>query len=109
MRFSNDGMWGRAVYFAKNSVYSNNYCHTNSAGNKQMFYAKVNIGHPKEMASDSNLKLPPEMQNADMLKFNIKNFGTIRFDSVKGNTMNCDVYMVYSNKKAYPSYLISYK
>jgi len=73
-----------------------------------MFYAKVNIGHYIEMLSDNTLKLPPVMQHADMLKFNIQNFGTTRFDSVKGNTANCDVYMVYSNKKAYPSYLISY-
>ena len=50
------------------------------------------------------------MQKADMLKFNIQKQGKnlVRFDSVKGNTCNCDVYMVYSNKKAYPSYLISY-
>lgn len=32
-----------------------------------------------------------------------------RYDSVKGFTNGSDVYMVYSNKKAYPSYLITYK
>jgi hypothetical protein len=75
-----------------------------------MFYARVNIGHAKDLPSDRNLKFPPEMQKADMLKFNIQKQGKnlVRFDSVKGNTCNCDVYMVYSNKKAYPSYLISY-
>ena len=25
MRFSNDGMWGRGIYFAVNSSYSNSY------------------------------------------------------------------------------------
>lgn len=34
MRFSNEGMWGQAVYFAKNSAYSNDYCHNNRDGNK---------------------------------------------------------------------------
>jgi hypothetical protein len=31
------------------------------------------------------------------------------YDSVKGNTGGSDVFMVYSNKKAYPSYLITYR
>jgi hypothetical protein len=67
MRFSNEGMWGNAVYFAKNSYYSNSYAYRNLIeGNKQMFYAKVNIGHSKEMSSDKKLKLPPEMQFSDL-------------------------------------------
>jgi hypothetical protein len=32
-----------------------------------------------------------------------------RFDSVLGNTGGSDVIMVYSNKKAYPFYLITYR
>lgn len=28
MRFSQAGMWGRAVYFAANSIYSHSYRHT---------------------------------------------------------------------------------
>jgi hypothetical protein len=62
MRFSKPGMWGHAIYFAKNSYYSNNYSFSNpNEGNKQMFYAKVNIGHPKDLQSDPSIKLPPEM------------------------------------------------
>ena len=34
---------------------------------------------------------------------------TIKYDSVKGQTGGSDVYMVYTNKKAYPEYLITYK
>ena len=50
LRFSNNGYWGRAVYFAKNSFYSNAYCYTNvKEGNRQMFYAKVNLGHSKQL------------------------------------------------------------
>lgn len=44
MRFSRPGMWGQAVYFAKNSRYSNNYAHLLPNNHKQMFYAKVNVG-----------------------------------------------------------------
>jgi hypothetical protein len=32
-----------------------------------------------------------------------------RYDSVKGFTGGSDVFMIYSNKKAYPEYLITYK
>ena len=51
------------------------------------------------------------MNKTDIENLKIMDDGktSIRFDSVKGNTQNCDVYMVYSNKKAYPSYLISYR
>ena len=41
MRFSANGMWGQAVYFAVNSSYSNSYAFNAPNGSKQMFYAKV--------------------------------------------------------------------
>ena len=43
MRFSRDGMWGRAVYFAVNSSYSNAYKYDlkNGNGEGQMFNAMV--------------------------------------------------------------------
>lgn len=52
MRYSADGYWGRAVYFAVNSSYSNVYSYKNESSifssleyrDRQMFYAKVNIG-----------------------------------------------------------------
>ena len=45
MRYSNEGMWGFANYFAKNSSYSNNYAFTATGnGTRQMFCAKVLIG-----------------------------------------------------------------
>ena len=31
------------------------------------------------------------------------------YDSVAGFTQNTNVFMVYANKKAYPSYLITYE
>jgi hypothetical protein len=33
-RFSKAGMWGIAIYFAKNAKYSNDYCHTLATGEK---------------------------------------------------------------------------
>ena len=41
MRFSSQGLWGRANYFAKNASYSDRYSHACGGGQKQMFMAKV--------------------------------------------------------------------
>jgi hypothetical protein len=59
--------------------------------------ATVIIGNTKVLLPDKNLRQPPNRA------------GTfVPHDSVKGNTQGSDVIMVYSNRKAYPSYLITY-
>jgi hypothetical protein len=66
-----------------------------------MFCARVQVGKYAQLKENDKLKMPPLMnEGTDKL---------LRYDSVKGNTKNCDVYMVYNNKKAYPEYLITYK
>ena len=37
--FSNDGMWGRGLYFAENASYSDNYAYKLPDGSKGMFLA----------------------------------------------------------------------
>jgi hypothetical protein len=45
MNFSSGGMWGIAVYFAKNSSYSNGYSYAvPGTGERQMFQATVIVG-----------------------------------------------------------------
>ena len=62
-----------------------------------MFVANVIIGRPAILASDQTLRHPPLIPGTH-----------VSYDSVQGNTGNSDVIMVYSNKKAYPQYLITY-
>ena len=59
--------------------------------------ASIIAGKTVVLNSDSSLKVPP-----------INPSTNLPYDSVKGNTGGSDVIMVYSNKKAYPSYLITY-
>ena len=99
INYSNAGMWGKANYFAVNASYSHTYKHTVSDGKFQMFYAKVILGEPKTMRPDGTLREPPMKEDSTR----------VRHDSVKGKTGGSDVFMVYSNKKAYPEYLITYK
>ena len=99
MRFSPGGMWGRANYFAVNSSYSNDYRHDCGGGQYQMFNAIVIEGKSAKLQSNNQLYMPPLLPGSNV----------DRFDSVLGNTNGSDVIMVYSNKKAYPFYLITYK
>jgi hypothetical protein len=63
-----------------------------------MFYANVIIGDFKQMNPDAGLRMPPLIDGTQT-----------RHDSVKGFTGNSDVYMIYTNGRAYPEYLITYK
>lgn len=99
INFSKEGLWGKAIYFAKNSSYSNAYTSTLNNGFKQMIMASVLIGKNITMVNkDHSLREPPVQPGTK-----------IKYDSVKGHTGGSDVFMIYSNKKAYPRYLITYK
>ena len=50
------------------------------------------------MPNDTSLKMPPLIEGKS----------DQRYASVNGNTGGSDVFMIYTNKKAYPEYLVSY-
>lgn len=109
MRFSAQGMWGQANYFAVNASYSdNNYAYRRSGGLKELFLAKVLTGDSYECASNTSLRIPPEKQGGIMSTLQ-RNFARTRYDTVTGTTAGSRVYMTYDNEKAYPAYLIQYK
>ena len=99
MRFSPGGMWGPANYFAVNASYSDGYHHPAGNGMKQMFYARVMIGNTIVLQPNNNLKMPPPINAANPNDL---------YDSVQGHTGGSDVFMIYTNKQAYPEYLITY-
>ena len=96
MRFGRAGMWGNGNYFAVNASYSDGYAHRSPDGTRQMFLATVLTGRSIELQPDNKLRLPPIVQ------------GSSRYDTVNGETNGSQVYIAYSNDKAYPFYLISY-
>jgi len=104
IQFAAEGLWGRGIYFAENSSYSDNYAHT-LPGNKerQMFLAEVILGDCVALEQDSSLRLPPpkSVKNSSL--------AVELYDSVQGTTGGSTVFIVYDNNKAYPSYLITYK
>ena len=109
MRFSNKGLWGKALYFAQDCKYSHDYKHKTSTGQFQMFLADVFIGDCKKMAFDRDLTHPPlRPPNHPDHDFGPDAPENLRYNSVKGHTGGSDVFMVYSNGQAYPKYLITY-
>ena len=54
IKFSQAGMWGRALYFAEHSNYSDKFAYNFENGDKGMFLALVNLGKEIEIEFDEN-------------------------------------------------------
>lgn len=97
MRFSNEGMWGRGVYFAESLNYSDRYAYKLPVPHnhvKQVFLAKVLTGVSFKSPPKRDLKMPPTDPATNL-----------RYDSIEGDA---GIHIVYENGRSYPEYLISY-
>jgi len=100
MTYSTSGMWGIGTYFAQNASYScTSYAYSLPNGKRQVFFAQVLTGDVHDCPSDGSLRRPPK-----------KNESTsgLRYNSVSGVTGGSKVYIVYENRVAYPTYLITF-
>ena len=97
MQYSNEGMWGRGLYFAENASYSDSYAHV-SQGNKCILLVKLLAGEEtRVMPHDRSLTICPNKP------------GKGRYDTVTGETNGSKVYIVYENGRAYPQYVVTYR
>ena len=101
MRYSSEGMWGQANYFAEKASYSNSYAYELTDGSREMLLAKVLTGDSCKCESNRKLRKPP-------LKVSQTHFQQETYDTVEGETGGSKVFMTYNNDKAYPAYLIVY-
>ncbi|CAF4499155.1 unnamed protein product [Rotaria socialis] len=100
MTYSTSGMWGIGTYFARNASYScGSYAHQLPDGKRQVFLAQVLTGDVYDCKSDSTLRRPPKKNEAK---------SGLRYNSVSGDTGGSKVYIVYENRVAYPTYLITF-
>jgi len=111
MQFAQRGLWGRGIYFADHSSYSNRYSFkpsefycledrpdTENDDEREMFLARLLVGNHIEMTQyDTSLLVPPYMPGSDL-----------KYNTVCGSTGRSKVYVVYENGRAYPEYLIRY-
>ena len=101
INYSNQGMWGKGIYFAVNANYScpkYSFKVPDQQDQYEVFCANVVIGNEIEIAPNNALLEPPANPNTND-----------RYDSVKGNTNGSDVYIVYKNVKTYPGLLVRYQ
>eukprot|EP00761_Pharyngomonas_kirbyi_P014529 gb/GECH01014559.1/.p1 GENE.gb/GECH01014559.1/~~gb/GECH01014559.1/.p1 ORF type:complete len:1374 (+),score=211.45 gb/GECH01014559.1/:1-4122(+) len=105
MRYSGEGLWGRACYFAKDASYSvPSYCNETIIDGEechQIFLAKVLLGECIECRQEK-YTTPPERTRDSAGR-------VIPYDSISGVTCGHKVFMVYANNRAYPEYIISFK
>ena len=98
---SGKGYWGFGIYFACKAVYScDSFIYEESPGHFSLLVAEVIIGNACDVGKNHNkdLKQPP----------NLPNDPHNHYDSVKANTANHDIYVIYDNNQAYSKYLIKY-
>ncbi|XP_065187779.1 uncharacterized protein LOC135818335 isoform X3 [Sycon ciliatum] len=106
LRFSSEGLWGKANYFATDASYSHNYSYCLN-GQRQMFLAQVVTGDSYTCPHDQETRkftMPPVNPGATSASLGDQ----VRYDTVSGRTNGTLVYMVYRNCQAYPAYLITY-
>ena len=97
MRLAANGQYGRGIYFAGEASYSaTSYFHTNKSGNHVLILARVLVGNYSEGPVGSHITCPPLLPGSL----------SERYDSIKAS--GSDIFIVYNNNKAYPSYTIEY-
>ena len=104
-RHSSTGMWGKANYFAVNASFCESYQYTDPATNaNKILQVKLLAGNVVHLSHDSSLTMPP------LLPISVsQHFVGRRYDTVSGDhSGGSKIYMVYTNERAYPEYLITY-
>jgi Receptor family ligand binding region/Poly(ADP-ribose) polymerase catalytic domain len=113
MQFARMGIWGRGLYFAEQSVYSDAYSYKptgpswqpafsdrpiGEADEREMFLTKLLVGNAVTLDQNNSLVVPP---------YDPATPGQ-RYNTVTGTIGGSPVYIVYENGRAYPSYLVRY-
>ena len=95
--YARQGLWGKAIYFAENALYSKGYSYQipHSYNCRQMFLAKVLTGVCCNNARLDSRRLKPEVDGK-------------MYDSLSGMADGSRVYAVFDNLHSYPYYLITY-
>ncbi|KAL4499717.1 hypothetical protein ABPG72_017257 [Tetrahymena utriculariae] len=96
-RLSAHGMYGRGTYFHEMASYSDAYAYHD--GSKKVFFlAQVLVGNYYVGGSNSYVS-PPIISGTN----------GVRYDSIRSNySEGQNMFIIYHNSKAYPTYLIDY-
>mmetsp|Transcript_48702 Transcript_48702/g.72299 ORF Transcript_48702/g.72299 Transcript_48702/m.72299 type:complete len:894 (-) Transcript_48702:279-2960(-) len=116
MQFSRKGFWGRGIYFAQKSDYSNSYSYKPGtdcserpgagSSEREMFLAKLLVGN--EILMDINESASKAAECRELTVPPTDPQTGLKFNTVTGYTGGSQVWIVYENGRAYPDYLIRY-
>jgi poly [ADP-ribose] polymerase 10/14/15 len=97
----NATMYGKGVYFARDSSYSAKatYSQPDSSGVQRMFLCRVVVGEYSRGVKDA---LSPVPRPDDKT-------GTLLYDSTVDNVADPSIFVTYHDAQAYPDYLIYFK
>ena len=91
--------YGKGVYFARDSSYSNGYTSPDGNGYCYVYLAWVLTGEYTK--GESNMVVPPP-KNPQINQH-------VPFDSTVDNIANPSIFVVYNDSQTYPDYIIKYK
>ena len=92
-------VYGKGVYFAVNSNYSNGYTSPDGNGYRHMYLTCVLTG--EYTVGNSSMVVPPA-KNAQINQH-------VLFDSTVDNVANPSIFVVYTDAQNYPAYVLTYK
>lgn len=103
-RFSDVGQWGKANYFTDDVRFAHFYAYSVPDSNlRQFMLVNILAGNIVELEEDDTLVMPP------VLPQNSASRVARRYDTVTGiHQTNYRVYVLYTNERVYPKYLITY-
>ena len=103
-RHSSKGMWGKANYFAVNASFCEIYQYVDPATQlRKIFMVKLLAGNVVHLQPSSSLTMPPLFPTSN------SNFVGQRYDTVSGDhSAGSKIYMLYTNERTYPEYLVTY-
>ena len=101
--------YGRGVYFANSSRYSNGYAQTSSNGTKTQFLCRVMVG--EYCMGRSGQPVPDEriQQNHVLYDSTTDNMGPLRDLAIPGDDDPRQMFVIYHDAQAYPEYLLEYR
>ena len=92
-------VYGKGVYFARDSSYSNGYARPDGNGHRYMYLTRVLTG--EYTVGNISMVVPPA-KNTQVDQH-------VLFDSTVDNVGNPSIFVVYTDAQNYPAYVITYK
>lgn len=102
LKYANEGLWGKGLYFASDAKYSHAYAYKEDSA-RAFFLCSVITGDSRECKQDTARTRPPAKPS------NKAKHEQELHESIKCKHEGSRNYVLFDNHLAYPKYLISYK